>query len=64
MISRSAWTTLAMSGLRTFRATVRPSGRTARWTWEIDAEATGIGSTEAKTSDAGRPNSSLKIFST
>ncbi len=54
MMSRSALTTLAMSGRRTFSATVRPSRRTARWTCEIDAEATGIGSSAAKTSD-GRP---------
>ena len=54
MMSRSAWTTLAMSGRRTFRATVRPSRRTARWTCEIDAEATGVGSSDAKTS-RGRP---------
>ena len=44
MISRSAWTTLSISGRRTFSATIRPSRRTARWTCEIDAEATGVGS--------------------
>ena len=42
-MSRSAWTTLAMSGRRIFRATVRPSRSTARCTCEIDAEATGLG---------------------
>ena len=63
-MSRSAWTTLSISGRRTFRATIRPSGRTARWTCEIDAEATGVGSIDAKTSDGGRPYSSLRIVST
>ncbi len=64
MMSRSALTTLAMPGRRTFRATVRPSRRTARWTCEIEAEATGAGSSAAKTSEAGRPYSSPRIFST
>ena len=54
MMSRSAWTTLAISGRRTFRATIRPSRRTARWTCEIDAEATGVASIDAKIS-RGRP---------
>ena len=41
-MSRSAWTTLSIPGRADLRA--RRSGRrgrTARWTWEIDAEATG-----------------------
>ena len=62
-MSRSAWTTLSIPGLRIFSATVRPSGSTARWTCEIDAEATGTGSIEAKTSDGGRPYSSARIAS-
>ena len=36
-----AWST---PGYCTFTATSRPSGITARWTWPIDAAATGIGS--------------------
>ena len=43
-MSRSAWTTLSIPGRRTFSATTRPSRSTARWTCEIDAEATGAGS--------------------
>ena len=43
-MSRSAWTTLVISGRRILSATVRPSRRTARWTWEIEAEATGCSS--------------------
>ena len=43
-MSRSAWTTLSIPGRRIFSATTRPSRRTARWTCEIDAEATGAGS--------------------
>ncbi len=43
---------------------VRPSRVTTRCTCEIDAEATGIGSSSAKTSEAGRPYSSARIFST
>ena len=39
-MSRSAATTFSIPGRRIFRATSRPSISTARWTWEIDAEAT------------------------
>ena len=62
-MSRSAWTTFSIPGLRILSATCRPSRRVARWTCEIDAEATGIGSIRAKTSEGGRPNSSVRIAS-
>ena len=62
-MSRSAWTILSIPGRRIFRAMTRPSGKTARWTCEIDAEATGAGSIAAKTSEGGRPYSSVRIAS-
>ena len=49
-MSRSAWTNLSIPGRRIFSATTRPSRSTARWTCEIDAEATGVSSIAAKTS--------------
>ena len=52
--------TLPISGLCTLRATTRPSCSTARCTWEIDAEATGFSSMEAKISATGRRYSSAQ----
>ena len=53
-----------MSGRCTLSATTRPSRRTARCTCEIEAEATGFSSSEAKIFASGRPYSSVKIAST
>ena len=50
-----AWST---PGYCTFTATTRPSGITARWTWPIDAAATGIGFQSRKSLSGWSPSSS------
>ena len=48
-------------GRWTLTATRSPVGRTARWTWPIEAAANDRSSNAAKTSSGGAPNSSVTI---
>ena len=54
-LSRSDSMASAMPGYCTLVTTCWPSGRTARWTWPIDALAIGSGSHSANTPSTGAP---------
>ncbi len=55
MIARSSSMAVSMRGRSTFTATSRPSFSTAKWTWAIEALATGSASKLAKMASIGRP---------
>ena len=57
--SRSASMAWSTPGYWTFTATARPSWVMARWTWPIDADASGTGSHSAKAMSGGAPSCSL-----
>ena len=61
LLSRSAAMAASTPGYWTFTATTSPSWVTARWTWPIDAEASGVSDHSAKTT-SGSPPSSARII--
>ena len=61
MSARSAFAT---PGYWIFTATMRPSGRTARCTWPIDAAAAASSSKSSNSSSTGAPHSSSRTVET
>ena len=61
MISRSILTVWPMPGRWTFTATVSPLGSTARCTWAMDADATGVSQNSEKTESMESPSSASTI---
>ena len=58
MTARSRWTRSPTDGRCTLTTTSVPSSSVARWTWAIDAAATGVRSKVAKVVGILRPSSS------